>query len=277
MGNFIFGTRVHDMGKGTPMEMLQKTKDHGFQCVQLAYKKGITGVNGYSDVTPALVTETAQAVEATGVQIAVHGTYVELSLVDEAARKKQVADFISQIPYTKILNAGCQGSETTNMVKQPAGTTRKDAQKALLRSLEEIMPHAEAEGITVAVEPVFYHAMNTPEAAKMVLDSIASPNLKIIFDAANLLSWEDITRQEAMWDRAMTLWGDKIVCVHIKGVDFDQKGDFHSTVLEDSCINYPLVASFVRQLNQDLPIMREEEKPERAANDIRMLKEWFLG
>ncbi len=276
MGNFIFGTRVHDMGKGTPLEMLRKTGSYGFQCVQLAYKKGITGVSGYADVTPGLVAETVKAVEETGVTIAVHGTYVELSLVDEVQRRKQVADFISQIPYTRILNAGCQGSETTNMVKQPAGTTREEALKALLKSLEEIMPHAEAEGITVAVEPVFYHAMNTPEAAKMVLDSIASPNLKIIFDAANLLSFADVKRQEAMWDRAMTAWGDKIVCVHIKGVDFDDKGNFHSTVLEESCIDYPLVAGYVKQLKQEIPIMREEEKPERAANDLRMLKEWFL-
>lgn len=264
------------MGKGTPLEMLKKTASYGFSCVQLAYKKGITGVGGYADVTPELVEETAAAVEATGVTIAVHGTYVELSLVEEEKRKKQVADFISQIPHTKTLKARCQGSETTNMAKQPAGTTRQEAQRALLRSLEEILPHAEAAGVTVAVEPVFYHAMNTPEAAKMVLDSMASPNLKIIFDAANLISYEDRDRQEAMWDRAMTLWGDKIVCVHIKGVNFDGKGDFYSTVLEESCLDYALVGKYVKQLPQDLTVMREEEKPERAENDLKMLRGWFL-
>lgn len=276
MGKIRFGTRVHDMGKGTPEEMFEKIGTHGFQCVQLAYKKGISGVSSYGDVTLELVERTLRAAEKTGVDVAVHGTYVELSLVDEEARKKQTADFISQIPYTKLLGAGCQGSETTNMSKQPVGTTRAQAQRALLKSLEEIMPHAEAAGVTVAVEPVFYHAMNTPEAAKMVLDSIASPNLKIIFDAANLISYEDVNRQEAMWDRAMTLWGDKIVAVHIKGVAFDDAGNFHSTVLEDSCLDYPLIARYVRQLEQDLPVMREEEKPERTENDLRMLRQWFL-
>ncbi len=276
MGNFIFGTRVHDMGKGTPLEMLRKTGDHGFQCVQLAYKKGIIGVGGYGDVTPELVAETVAAVQETGVSIAVHGTYVELSMVEEEKRRKQVDAFISQIPYTKLLKAGCQGSETTNMDKQPGGTTRKEAQKALLKSLEEIMPHAEAAGITVAVEPVFYHAMNTPEAARMVLDSIQSPNLKIIFDAANLISCEDKDKQEAMWDRAMTAWGDEIVCVHIKGVNFDEKGGFYSTVLEESCLDYALLGRYVKQLKQDLPIMREEARPERAANDLKLLRRWFL-
>ncbi len=276
MGNVRFGTRVHDMGKGTPMEMLRKTGSYGFQCVQLAYKKGITGVSSYADVTPELVAETVKAVEETGVTIAVHGTYVELSLVDEVQRKKQVADFISQIPYTKILKAGCQGSETTNMNKQPAGTTREEALRALLKSLEEIMPHAEAEGILVGIEPVYYHAMNTPEAARMVLDSIRSPNLKIIFDAANLLNPVDALKQEAMWDRAMTAWADEIVCVHVKGATYDENGNYRGVVLEESCIDYPLLGSYVKKLPQDLPIMREEEKPERAENDIRMLKEWFL-
>ncbi len=274
MGNFLFGTRVHDMGKGTPMEMFTKIGSYGFDCVQLAYKKGITGVGGYADVTPRLVEETCQAVEASGVTVAVHGTYVELGLAEETERRKQVDNFISQIPYTRIMNAGCQGSETTNMAKQP-GVTRQEAQRALLRSLEEIMPHAEANGVIIGIEPVFYHSMNTPEAAKMVLDAIASPNLKIIFDAVNLIGPEDAARQEAMWDRAMNAWGDQIVAVHVKGVTFDEAGNYHSAPYEQSILDYSLMASYVRQLDRPLPIMREEVKPEHAREDIAFLKSIF--
>ncbi len=274
MANFRFGTRVHDMGKGTPMEMFTKIGSYGFDCVQLAYKKGITGVGGYGDVTPQLVEDTCKAIGSSGVTVAVHGTYVELGMVDEKERRKQVDNFISQIPYTARMQAGCQGSETTNMAKQP-GVTRAEAQKALLRSLEEIMPHAEAHGVTVGIEPVFYHAMNTPEAAKMVLDAIASPNLKIIFDAVNLISFEDVHRQEAMWDRAMNAWGDKIVCVHVKGVEFDENGDFHSAPYQQSMLDYALMASYVRQLGRDLPVMREEVKPDHAKQDIAFLKSIF--
>lgn len=274
MANFIFGTRVHDMGKGTPMEMFTKIGSYGFDCVQLAYKKGITGVGGYGDVTPQLVEDTCKAIDASGVSVAVHGTYVELGLADEAQRRVQVDNFISQIPYTKTMKALCQGSETTNMAKQP-GVTRAEAQKALLKSLEEIMPHAEECGVTIGIEPVFYHSMNTPEAAKMVLDSIGSRNLKIIFDAVNLISFEDLDKQEAMWDRAMTAWGDKIVAVHVKGVSFDENGDFHSAPYEQSQLDYALMASYVRQLGKDLPIMREEVKPEHAKQDIAFLKSIF--
>ena len=71
--------------------------------------------------------------------IAVDGTYVELSYADEDKRRAEVAKVLSQIPVAKALGAGCMGSETTNMAKQP-GVTRKEAQEALLRSLGEILP-----------------------------------------------------------------------------------------------------------------------------------------
>lgn len=275
MPAFIIGARGHDFGRHTPADLLAAIGQAGFACTQLAYTKAIEGVKSYADVTPALVEDTRKAVEQTGVRIAVYGTYVELSYTDEDKRRAEAAKVIGQVGNAKQLGAGCMGSETTAMAKQP-GVTRKEALEALLRSLGEIMPVCEEAGVLFGVECVHHHAMNTPEATKMVLDTIASPNLRIIFDAANLISPEDQHRQEAMWDRAMTLWGDKIAAVHIKGVTFDEKGDFHSAFLEDSCIDYPLVARYIRQLPQDLPIMREEEKPERAANDLKILKELFL-
>lgn len=275
MPAFIIGARGHDFGRHTPADLLAAIGQAGFACTQLAYTKAIEGVKSYADVTPALVEDTRKAVEQTGVRIAVYGTYVELSYADEDKRRAEAAKAIGQVGNAKRLGAGCMGSETTAMAKQP-GVTRKEALEALLRSLGEIMPVCEEAGVLFGVECVHHHAMNTPEATKMVLDTIASPNLRIIFDAANLISPEDQHRQEAMWDRAMTLWGDKIAAVHIKGVTFDEKGDFHSAFLEDSCIDYPLVARYIRQLPQDLPIMREEEKPERAANDLKILKELFL-
>ena len=54
-----------------------------------------------------------------------------------------MADFISQIPVCKALNIPCMGSEITSLASQPAGTTHGDAMKALLKSLEAIMPVAE--------------------------------------------------------------------------------------------------------------------------------------
>ena len=115
------------------------------------------GVKSYADVTSSLVEAARAASKASNVGIAVDGTYVELRYADEEKRKAEVAQVLSQIPVAKELGAGCMGSETTNMAKQP-GISRKEAQEALLRSLGEILPACE--------EPVSYtHLYSTETAA----------------------------------------------------------------------------------------------------------------
>ncbi len=73
---------------------------------------------------------------------------------DEVQRSANAADFKSQLAVCKALSAGCIGTETTGMHKQPAGTTRERAQYMLCKSLETILPEAERLGVTVAIEPV---------------------------------------------------------------------------------------------------------------------------
>lgn len=212
MPEFVIGARGHDFGRHTPNELFASIGKAGFACTQLAYTKAIEGVKSYADVTPELVEATRAAATAAGVSIAVNGTYVELSYADEDKRRAEVAKVLSQIPVAKVLHAGCMGSETTNMAKQP-GVTRKEAQEALLRSLGEILPICEEQGVLFAVECVYYHAMNTPEAVKMVLDTIASPNLRVICDLANYVGPENasVDAQRRLWDKVGSWYGDKIV------------------------------------------------------------------
>ena len=181
MPKFIVGARLHDYGKGSPDELFGRVAADGFAAVQLAYKKCVPSVRSYADVTDALVAETVAAEKAHSIQVAVLGTYVELAINDES-RLKNAADFKSQLAVCKALGAGCIGTETTSMEKQPAGTTREEAQELLCRSLADILPAAEALGVTVAVEPVTYHSMNSTAATRHILDTMRSPNLKVIFD-----------------------------------------------------------------------------------------------
>ena len=279
MPAFITGARGHDFGRFDPEGLFTAIGQAGFACTQLAYTKAIAGVKSYADVTPELVAATKAAVEKTGVSVAVYGTYVELSLVDEAQRKAETAKAISQIGNAKFLAAGCMGSETTKMEKQP-GVTRKEAQEALLRSLGEIMPACEEAGVLFGVECVYYHAMNDPEAVKMVLDTIASPNLRVICDLANYIGAENasLDAQRRIWDKVGSWYGDKICAVHFKGVAFKPDGSHYSTSLEDSVIDYAGGFAMLRQLPQaSLPVLREEAVPARAASDIAFMEQFYQG
>ena len=277
MPAFITGARGHDFGRHTPADLLGAIGQAGFACTQLAYTKAVEGVSSYSDVTPQLVEATRQAVQDTGVSIAVYGTYVELSYVDEDRRKAEVAKVLSQIGNAKILGARCMGSETTPMAKQP-GVRRQDAQEALLRSLGEILPACEEAGVLFGIECVYHHAMNTPEATRMVLDTMASPNLKIICDLANYIGAENaaLDDQRRIWDKVGSWYGDKIAAVHFKGQAFKPDGSHYSTSLEDSAIDYTGGFAMLRQLPQaSLPVLREEAVPTRAASDIAFMEQFY--
>ena len=276
MPEFVIGARGHDFGRHTPDELFASIGKAGFACTQLAYTKAIEGVKSYADVTPELVEATRAAATAADVSIAVNGTYVELSYADEDKRRAEVAKVLSQIPVAKALRAGCMGSETTNMAKQP-GVTRKEAQEALLRSLGEILPVCEEQGVLFAVECVYYHAMNTPEAVKMVLDTIASPNLRVLCDFANYVGPEDasLDAQRRIWDKVGSWYGDKIAAVHFKGQNFRPDGTLYSTSLEDSCVDYAGGFAMLKQMPQaTLPVLREEAVPARAASDIAFMRKF---
>lgn len=275
MPKFIVGARLHDYGKGTPDELFARVSADGFAAVQLAYKKCVPTVKSYADITEALVNDTIAAEKAHNIQVAVLGTYVELA-INDARRMQNVADFKSQLAVCKALGAGCIGTETTKMCDQPAGTTREEAQELLCRSLAEILPVAEELGVTVGVEPVTYHSMNSAAATRHILDTMRSPNLKVIFDLSNLVDADNVNAQDRIWNDIGELVGDKIVAVHFKGQAFNPDGSLLHTSLEDSLTDYAGAFAMLRQLPQEvLPVLREEAVPARAASDIAFMRRFF--
>lgn len=275
MPKFIVGARLHDYGKGTPDELFARVSADGFAAVQLAYKKCVPTVKSYADITEALVNDTIAAEKAHNIQVAVLGTYVELA-INDARRLQNVADFKSQLAVCKALGAGCIGTETTKMCDQPAGTTREEAQELLCRSLAEILPVAEELGVTVGVEPVTYHSMNSAAATRHILDTMRSPNLKVIFDLSNLVDADNVNTQDRIWNDIGELVGDKIVAVHFKGQAFNPDGSLLHTSLEDSLTDYAGAFAMLRQLPQEvLPVLREEAVPARAASDIAFMRRFF--
>ena len=275
MPKFIVGARLHDYGKGTPDELFARVSADGFAAVQLAYKKCVPTVKSYADITEALINDTIAAEKAHNIQVAVLGTYVELA-INDARRLQNVADFKGQLAVCKALGAGCIGTETTKMCDQPAGTTREEAQELLCRSLAEILPVAEELGVTVGVEPVTYHSMNSAAATRHILDTMRSPNLKVIFDLSNLVDADNVNAQDRIWNDIGELVGDKIVAVHFKGQAFNPDGSLLHTSLEDSLTDYAGAFAMLRQLPQEvLPVLREETVPARAASDIAFMRRFF--
>ena len=274
MPEYLLGVRGHDYGSGDVKEIFSRIKQDGWNCTQLALKKLVAGVRSYQDVTPEVIFEVQDAMKATGMEISVLGTYVELASLDAQKRRKDVADFISQISVCKALNANCIASETTYFEPGCSAVSREDSLDILINSLEAIMPEAECQGVTVALEPVWFHTMNTVEATSIVINRIKSPNLRIIFDPGNLLSPEWINRQDELYSRAVESWGDLIAAVHFKGLHRIEEG-YHPCSLQESVIDYRAVFEALKGVPQkQLPLLREEGSPKTAKRDQAFIKQF---
>lgn len=98
----------------------------------------------------------------------------------------------------------------------------------------------------------------------MVLDTMASPNLRVICDFANYVGPEaaSVDAQRRIWDKVGSWYGDKITAVHFKGQNFQPDETLYSTSLEDSCVDYAGGFEMLRQMPQaSLPVLRRKLCP----------------
>ena len=271
------GARAHDFGKKEAVVLFKEISDIGYTGIQLAFKKAIKGIDGVEDLDEPFIEAMRKTVLMSKMEIPVLGCYIEPSYTNEEKRKAEVMTFIKQMSMAKALGAECIGTETTNMVKLE--DFRENGLLSLKTSLKEIIKHGEALGVDVAVEPVYYHVMNTPERTKEILDSISSKRLKVIFDPVNLLSPDEVENQYALWDRSFACFGERITAVHLKGIKQDENGKLVSSSLKDSIIDYPYLMKKLKAyiamglISEDIYILREEVKPEYAKEDYEFIKE----
>lgn len=269
--NFTLGCRGHDYPKTSPEELFKLIHQDGWTHIQLAFKKSFPNIKDYSDVTEEFAEEVATALEKNELKVSILGVYVDLGTKDEAKRQQAVKDFISQLWVAKRLNAVI-ASETTNWNKQPEGTTRAEGLAQVKKSLNEILPIAKEMGVKVALEAGYEHTMNSIEAIDEIFNSYS--DLYAIFDPGNLLGPEWLNNQHELYSKAIQIYGNKIQCVHFKGVRFEGKKRF-SCLLEESQVDYQAAFTCLKTLHHDIPVSREEAIPERAESDQKFMSQYF--
>ena len=208
------GIRAHDFGCLPPVRLAEKMAAQGVEAAQLAIPKAIAGVESYAQVTDGLLREIGAAFREHHIDIAVLGCYIEPSLPDEAARKAQLDTFRLGLRCAAELGAGCVGTETT-LFSGPE-QERPAAYDILRRSVDAMLNDAAKLGVTVAVEPVAAHTLNSPALAARLLQEFRGGGLAAIFDAVNLLTPARIETQAALWDEALAAFGPDIAAVHVK-------------------------------------------------------------
>lgn len=263
------GARAHDYGKNEPEALFSMIAADGFKCVMLAFQKALAGVKSYYDADEKLITRTKAALKENGLHINTLGVYMELGMANEEERQKAVHQFITGMNVAATMGIANVASETTPMHKQP-DVEPKQALKALYRSVEEILPHAERLGIRVCLEPVYYHTLGSAALAKQLLRDMQSKSLGITFDPVNLFSPEYEKTQHLLWDEVFELLGEDIFVVHMKGIKFED-GKPVKSGLHDSIVDYPYIFQRLKALDRDLHVIREEADPRYGKTDYNFL------
>lgn len=214
------GCRVHDLGNGDFEEVLERGEKLGIKALQLVLWKSFPEkLVTNQALTPDFAEYIRRVVLKRNMHVAVLGCYLNLATPDEMEYKMTLARYKACIQFAAWMGATVVGTETGALNKEYRSCSKNQSEEAyiLFRDrLKNLLEFAERVGVTIAIEPVATHIIYSPERAKRLLEELESPNLKIIFDPANLISVENENRQESILENALTLIGKDIVVMHVK-------------------------------------------------------------
>ena len=150
----------------------------------------------------------------------------------------------------------------------------KEALESFIRGLEPVVAYAESAGVTVAIEPVAKHIVYDEKRAREVLKAIASPNLRIILDAVNLLDMDNYLNQKDVVKRAIDELHEEIAVVHIK--DFIVENESLVSVgAGNGRMDYDELLTFIAKEKPFIHATLENTTPESAEKSREFIEEKY--
>ena len=274
------GIRLHDTAPGTLKERLTFARAQGFSCAHVALSKVLDDF-AMEDAPAKLTEEYALRVreifEKSGMECAVLGCYLNLADPDPERRAKTQEIYKAHLRFAAKIGAGVVGTETyanpESVFTEPAPQS-EEAFQLLLDSLKPVIRCAEETGAILAVEPVWYHIISTPERAARMLEELPSDNLQIILDAVNLISPADDGRAEDIIRRAISLLGERVRILHMKDYVITPEGKMDACACGLGSMRYEQLLSFAGERN--IPMTLENTVPENA-EEARLYLERIAG
>jgi sugar phosphate isomerase/epimerase len=265
------GVRAHDFGRMDAGRLAAVIKNAGFDCVQLAPVKAIEGIQSFGDVTAKHLADITEAFTRHGLEITVLGCYIEPSLPDRSRRLGQAEIFKTYLSHAKTLGVGIVGTETTNLPLSAGPSEREERYQLLKDSVLRMIEKAEEADVTVGIEPVAGHTLNTPGLTRRLLDEVGSGKLKVIFDPVNLVLPDTIDKQDLIFDEMFDILGDDIAAVHVKDIVIEGGKKVWRNI-GAGVINYRLIIQKLREYKPDIRLLREGVEPDSHQSDRQAME-----
>ncbi len=214
--------------RSTIEETLDAVVAYGLRCIQFNYASaGLQSLPQQLDI--AVMKRIAGAIQQRGLEVAaVSATFniihPDAAQCDAGFKALNVIAANSAALGTKVVTL-CTGTfDPNDMWREHPENNSRAAWNRMLAGIERALEIAETHDVFLGIEPEMANVINSAEKARQLLDSLKSPRLKVVMDAANLLSPENFGDAPAVLKNAFDLLGNDIGIAHAK--DIKRSGEF---------------------------------------------------
>ena len=152
-------------------------------------------------------------------------------LIDNLRRLEVIASACRWLD-TRIITL-CTGTrDPEDMWRWHPENVRRGTWEALVRAMRLALEIADRHEVTLAFEPERNNVVNSVPRARMLLDEIGSPWLKVVIDPANLMEADDRPRLPEILDEAFDWLGPHIVLAHAKNPPYAGIGEELDAILQ---------------------------------------------
>lgn len=266
------GVRAHDFGRGNPDELFARIADTGFESIQLAMPKAISGIESFDQVDAATVRAIDRALNRTGLKLAVLGCYFDLSTADEQKSAYITATTRKVMTIAQDLGAYCVASESSGCI------VPKDDRAAFERLVLQVKSHlaiARELKMPYCLEPVYYHALNSKERVLEIKRRLGAEYLELIYDPTNLMDPQYLDSQEEYIASCLTAFESMTTVFHVKDfhVGPDTTHGYQRCRLGDGSLKTETLHNFFTSHQAaNYFVIREELSPDDATFEVDYLK-----
>ena len=269
------GIHVNTFRRPTLEATLDAVARHGLECAH--FNMVAAGLSSMPDVVDhALCRRIARELDARHISTAtLSGTFnmihPDVDQRRDGLRRLEVISRIAEPLGTSVI-ALCTGTrDADSMWRGHPDNNTPGAWRDLVDSMSDALETAEACGVTLAIEPEVSNVVDSAAKARRLLDEMASPRLKIIFDAANLFHAGELPRMREILDEAFDLLGPDIVLAHAK--DLDRDGEAGRIAAGRGVLDYDYYLESLERVGFDGPLILHSLAESDVSGCIAFLRE----
>ena len=229
-------------------------------------------------LAPELTRRVREAVAARGLEtVAISGTF-NMAHPDHEVRRhglEALDRLIAAAPAlgTRVVTL-CTGSrDAEDMWRRHPDNATPAAWADMRACVADALRAAHEHDVVLAIEPEHGNVVADAAAARRLLDELATPHLKIVIDAANLILPDELSRQRETLDRAFELLGDALVLAHAK----DVRDDGAIVPAGQGGLDYARYVALLRDAGYDGPLVLHGLAPADVPASVAFVERHLHG